>query len=52
VFAALAYTGAALYPESLVRRDAQRLSTTAMGNPHSESAPSLESTAAMESPGG
>jgi len=32
----LDYTGAALYPESLVRSDARRLVGTLVGNPHSE----------------
>jgi selenocysteine lyase/cysteine desulfurase len=40
----LDYTGSALYPESLVRRDARRLQRRVLGNPHSESAPSLGST--------
>lgn len=31
----LDYTGAALYPESLVRRDAERLQMQVVGNPHS-----------------
>jgi selenocysteine lyase/cysteine desulfurase len=44
----LDYTGAALYPESLVCRDAKRLATGILGNPHSESAPSIKSTEAME----
>ena len=44
----LDYTGAALYPESLVRRHARRLTTGILGNPHSESAPSIESTEAMD----
>jgi selenocysteine lyase/cysteine desulfurase len=44
----LDYAGAALYPESLVRHEARRLSSTVFGNPHSESGPSLASTAAME----
>ena len=44
----LDYTGAALYPASLVRRDAQRLATRVFGNPHSESAPSTASTDALE----
>ena len=34
----LDYTGTALYPESLVRRDGQRLLRGVYGNPHSESA--------------
>lgn len=36
----LDYTGAALYPESLVREDAARLSGSVLGNPHSEHLPS------------
>ena len=36
----LDYTGAALYPASLVRADAERLLGTVLGNPHSEHAPS------------
>ncbi len=44
----LDYTGAALYPASLVQRDARRLKTQVLGNPHSESKPSLASTKAME----
>jgi selenocysteine lyase/cysteine desulfurase len=44
----LDYTGSALYPASLVRRDADRLTRSVLGNPHSESAPSLASTAAMD----
>ena len=44
----LDYAGAALYPASLVRRDARRLSTHVFGNPHSESAPSLVSTRAVD----
>ena len=44
----LDYTGAAVYPESLVRRDARRLTRRVFGNPHSESAPSLASTASLE----
>lgn len=43
----LDYAGAALYPESLVRRDAARLTTTVLGNPHSESGPSLASSQAL-----
>ncbi|HXS94228.1 MAG TPA: aminotransferase class V-fold PLP-dependent enzyme [Candidatus Limnocylindrales bacterium] len=41
------YTGAALYPESLVCRSARRLNGCVFGNPHSESGPSLASTEAM-----
>lgn len=44
----LDYTGAALYPASLVVRDAQRLTSLIMGNPHSESGPSMLSTLAMD----
>jgi selenocysteine lyase/cysteine desulfurase len=44
----LDYTGAALYPASLVRRDARRLLAAVRGNPHAESAPSSASTAVME----
>jgi selenocysteine lyase/cysteine desulfurase len=44
----LDYTGTALYPASLVRRDHGRLTTQVMGNPHSESAPSLASTREIE----
>jgi selenocysteine lyase/cysteine desulfurase len=44
----LDYTGSALYPESLVRKDAERLTRSVLGNPHSESAPSLASTRALE----
>jgi len=44
----LDYTGAALYPASLVCRDAERLATNVFGNPHSESAASRASTEALE----
>ena len=44
----LDYAGAALYPRSLIVRDARRLATSVMGNPHSESAPSRLATAALE----
>ena len=44
----LDYAGAALYPESLVRRDARRLRRRVLGNPHSESGPSLASTESLE----
>lgn len=44
----LDYTGAALYPESLVRRDARRLTCRVLGNPHAASGPSMVSTDAME----
>jgi selenocysteine lyase/cysteine desulfurase len=43
----LDYTGAALYPASLVSRDALRLAGSILGNPHSESGPSLASTEAI-----
>ncbi|MFN8572984.1 MAG: aminotransferase class V-fold PLP-dependent enzyme [Gemmatimonadaceae bacterium] len=39
------YTGAALYPESVVREDCRRLEQAVLGNPHSEHLPSLASTA-------
>lgn len=41
----LDYTGAALYPESLVRNDARRLVVTLVGNPHSEHAASRAASA-------
>src|SRR4051794_7186895 len=44
----LDYTGAALYPESLVVNDVERLRTQVLGNPHSDSAPSQASTDAIE----
>jgi selenocysteine lyase/cysteine desulfurase len=44
----LDYTGSALYPESLVRKDAERLTRSVLGNPHSESARVLASTRALE----
>ena len=44
----LDYAGAALYPRSLIVRDARRLATSVMGNPHSESEPSRLATAALE----
>jgi selenocysteine lyase/cysteine desulfurase len=44
----LDYTGSALYPASLVRADAGRLTNAVLGNPHSENLPSLSSTAAIE----
>ena len=40
----LDYTGAALYPESLVRDDATRLMDEVLGNPHSENGPSRASS--------
>lgn len=45
----LDHTGAALYPESLVRRDARRLQASLLGNPHSEHAPSRTATRDVES---
>jgi selenocysteine lyase/cysteine desulfurase len=44
----LDYTGAALYPASLISVDASRLMTSVCGNPHSESAPSLASSCAID----
>lgn len=44
----LDYTGAALYPESLVRADAFRLSGALLGNPHSEHGPSRAAGADVE----
>jgi len=44
----LDYTGAALYPESLVRADALRLTGTLLGNPHSEHVPSRAASADVE----
>jgi selenocysteine lyase/cysteine desulfurase len=44
----LDYTGAALYPETLVRDDATRLAGTVFGNPHSEHTPSRTSTSDVE----
>ncbi len=40
----LDYTGAALYPASLVRDDAQRLGSALLGNPHSAHAPSARAS--------
>ena len=40
----LDYTGAALYPASLVRADAERLATAVLGNPHSEHQPSRDAS--------
>ena len=40
----LDYTGAALYPESLVRDDTRRLMDEVLGNPHSENGPSRASS--------
>lgn len=44
----LDYAGAALYPQSLVRRDARRLARCVTGNPHSESEPSRQATVALD----
>src|SRR5687767_1911708 len=44
----LDYAGAALYPRSLVERDARRLGRSVMGNPHSDSRPSLASSEAID----
>jgi selenocysteine lyase/cysteine desulfurase len=44
----LDYTGAALYPESLVRGDAVRLASAVLGNPHSEHGPSRSATDDIE----
>jgi selenocysteine lyase/cysteine desulfurase len=44
----LDYTGAALYPASLVRRHARFMASSLLGNPHSESRPSRASTDAVE----
>ncbi|MBI3789979.1 MAG: aminotransferase class V-fold PLP-dependent enzyme [Gemmatimonadetes bacterium] len=43
----LDYTGAALYPASLVAADAARLTDAVLGNPHSASAPSRAATDAL-----
>jgi selenocysteine lyase/cysteine desulfurase len=43
----LDYTGAALYPESLVRMDTDRLLEEVLGNPHSDHGPSRASTDAL-----
>lgn len=40
----LDYTGAALYPASVVRTDAERLLESVLGNPHSEHGPSRASS--------
>ena len=40
----LDYTGAALYPASVVRADAERLLQSVLGNPHSEHVPSRTSS--------
>lgn len=44
----LDFTGAALYPESLVRQDAERLAGTVLGNPHSQHGPSRQATHDVE----
>jgi selenocysteine lyase/cysteine desulfurase len=44
----LDYTGAALYPQSLVETDALRLSRNVFGNPHSEHTPSRTATCDIE----
>jgi selenocysteine lyase/cysteine desulfurase len=44
----LDYTGAALYPASLPRRDARRMTAGIFGNPHSESPASRRSTDSLE----
>src|SRR5688500_5174662 len=44
----LDYTGAALYPESIVVRHAQKLLNQVYGNPHSDSEPSRASTEQLE----
>jgi selenocysteine lyase/cysteine desulfurase len=44
----LDYAGAALYPQSLIVRDARRLERSVMGNPHSENAPSQAATRAID----
>jgi len=44
----LDYTGAALYPASLISSDAKRLTQSVLGNPHAESLPSSASTGAIE----
>jgi selenocysteine lyase/cysteine desulfurase len=44
----LDYTGAALYPESLVRADAERLACSVLGNPHSEHRASLDASRDLE----
>ena len=44
----LDYTGAALYPASLVRREMRRLQASVRGNPHADSGPSAASTAATD----
>ena len=44
----LDYTGAALYPASLVRADASRLEARVHGNPHSEHLPSRQSSTDLD----
>jgi selenocysteine lyase/cysteine desulfurase len=44
----LDYTGAALYPASVVRHDLERLTASVFGNPHSESTASRASTDALD----
>src|SRR5687768_14276083 len=44
----LDYTGAALYPESIVLRHAEKLLRQVYGNPHSDSEPSRASTEQLE----
>ena len=44
----LDYTGSALYPESVVRQDGERLAQRVLGNPHSENGPSREASADLE----
>jgi selenocysteine lyase/cysteine desulfurase len=44
----LDYTGAALYPASLVQADARRLSEVVRGNPHSEHRASREATTDLD----
>jgi selenocysteine lyase/cysteine desulfurase len=44
----LDYTGAALYPESLVREHADLLAREVLGNPHSDSPSSRDSTGRVE----
>ncbi len=44
----LDWTGSALHPESLVRRHAQSLHDTVLGNPHSDSLASRASTSLIE----
>ena len=44
----LDYAGAALYPRSLVARDARRLAALVMGNPHADNGPSRASSEAID----